>query len=96
MRLVLSSDVRTCVGAWCSLLTFVRAWALGLVLSSGLRVTGRFRLLFDSQFFFQRVHFCATFLFEAVNFTQICLFYNFVKFSTILASIVGYDVSEPQ
>ena len=26
VRLVLSSEVRTCVRAWCSILTFVRAW----------------------------------------------------------------------
>ena len=50
---------------------------------------------YASWFAFYRdaaVHFCATFLFEAATFvTIICLFYNFAKFSTILASIVGYD-----
>ena len=45
-------------------------------------------LLFDSD---ASVHFCARFCSKPSISPQICLFYKFAKFSTILASIVGYD-----
>ena len=78
MRLVLSPDVRACVGAWCSLLTLVRSGpgACASTVSSWSSAL----CLCDRR---------ATVLFEAVNFGL--LFVCHVQFSTILASIVFYD-----
>ena len=86
-RLVLSSYVRTCVILTSYVRDRVRARLRSLV---GVTLLGFFLIIFDRKV---PCALLCNFLFEAVNFAN--LFFvrrNFDKFSTILASIVFYDV----